>query len=118
MRSEGGRCGQARRLLVARIAPCSTTGCGEEATTVDVWCDGPAPHRSPIGRRAQCVHRSRFASNWVIVLTRNPTRIRGVITVDVPRACDCVSDEFHAYVKDIGPIYSTAQLNDVWKHRS
>jgi NitT/TauT family transport system ATP-binding protein len=45
------------------------------------------------------VHEAVYLADRVIVLTRNPTRIRGVITVDLPRPRDRLSDEFHAYVK-------------------
>jgi NitT/TauT family transport system ATP-binding protein len=45
------------------------------------------------------VHEAVYLANRVIVLTRNPTRLRGVITVDLPRPRDRLSDEFHAYVK-------------------
>jgi NitT/TauT family transport system ATP-binding protein len=45
------------------------------------------------------VHEAVFLADRVIVLTRNPTRVRGVITIDLPRPRDRLADEFHAYVK-------------------
>jgi NitT/TauT family transport system ATP-binding protein len=45
------------------------------------------------------VQEAVFLADRVIVLTRNPTRIRGLITVDLPRPRDRLGDEFHAYVK-------------------
>jgi hypothetical protein len=104
MRNDGGRCGQVRLLLgsrrcvVARIASCLLARCSEEAT-FDVRRDRPAPHRSSIGTGAQFAHLSRFASDPVLVRTRNPTWIRGVMTVDLPCPRDGPSDESHAYVK-------------------
>jgi NitT/TauT family transport system ATP-binding protein len=91
MRNEGGRCGEVRRLLdssrgaVARIAPCLMARCGGEATALDAWRDRPAPHRSPIGRRAQSAHLSRFASPWVEadLAARAPRRHRSMMN-DVP----------------------------------
>jgi NitT/TauT family transport system ATP-binding protein len=47
----------------------------------------------------QSVYEAGYLADRVIVLTRNPTRIREVITVDLPRPRDRLSDEFHAYVK-------------------
>ena len=45
------------------------------------------------------VHEAVYLVDRVIVLTRDPTRIRGVITVDLPHPRDRLSDEFHARVK-------------------
>jgi NitT/TauT family transport system ATP-binding protein len=45
------------------------------------------------------VQEAVYLADRVIVLTRNPTRVRGVITVDLPRPRDRLADEFHAYVK-------------------
>jgi NitT/TauT family transport system ATP-binding protein len=45
------------------------------------------------------VDEAVYLADRVIVLTRNPTLIRGVITVDLPRPRDRLSDEFRAYVK-------------------
>lgn len=45
------------------------------------------------------VQEAVYLADRVIVLTRNPTRVRGVITVELPRPRDRLGDEFHAYVK-------------------
>jgi len=45
------------------------------------------------------VQEAVYLADRVIVLTRNPTRVRGVIMVDLPRPRDRLADEFHAYVK-------------------
>ena len=45
------------------------------------------------------VHEAAYLASRVIVLTRHPARIRGVITVDLPGPRDRLSDEFHAYVR-------------------
>jgi NitT/TauT family transport system ATP-binding protein len=47
------------------------------------------------------VQEAVYLADRVIVLTRNPTRVRGVITVDLPRPRDRLADEFHAYVKSL-----------------
>jgi hypothetical protein len=60
----------------------------------------PAARRARRGNKpTHSVHEAVYLADRVIVLTRNPTRIRGVITVDLRRPRHRLSDAFHVYVK-------------------
>jgi NitT/TauT family transport system ATP-binding protein len=47
------------------------------------------------------VQEAVFLADRVIVLTRNPSRVRGEITVELPRPRDRLADEFHANVREL-----------------